>query len=344
MIEKYVIKNTDTLKRWRKFKSQKRSLFACWCFIFILFLSLTAEFWANNKPIVMLYKGDIYFPVIVHYHPTDLNLKTDLSVVHYKKLDFSKKDWVIWPLVTWDPFESNTDVAYYPSKPTKDNWLGTDDRGRDVLARLIYGFRYSIGFALMVWLISYSLGTILGGIMGFVGGKLDLISQRCVEIIESVPFLLLLITLVDLIGGGSHFWVLVILMASFRWINISHYMRAEFLKIKQKEFVAICRVQGMGHFRTMFKHILPNALTAIITLSPFSLANGISSLVILDYLGFGLVPPTPSWGELLSQAEKHFTLGWWLALYPSLALFSTLMIIISIGEGIRVAFDPRHTS
>lgn len=342
MIERF-LKNTETLKRWKKLKSSRKTVIASWIFLFFLFLSMTAEFWSNNKPIVMSYQGSWYFPVFIHYHPSDLNLKTDLNVVDYKSLDFSQSGWALWPLVKWDPFESNTEVEHYPSSPSGDNWLGTDDRGRDILSRLIYGFRYSIGFALMVWFLSYLLGTFLGALMGFAGGWLDLVSQRCVEVIETIPFLLLLITLVDL-AGGAPFWLLVVFMACFRWINISYYIRAEFLKLRKREFVDVCRVQGMKPLRIMFKHILPNSLTPILTFSPFSLAAAISILAILDYLGFGLMPPTPSWGELLLQAEKHFTIAWWLALFPSLALFSTLVILTFIGDGVRNAFDPRKAN
>ena len=343
MIAKYLISNPETAKRWRKLKSGKKFVIAGWMFVFLLFLSLTAEFWANNKPLIMQYEGKWYFPAVVKYHPADLNLKTNLKVVDYRSLDLSRPNLALWPLVEWDPFESNTKAEHYPSPPSAQNWLGTDDRGRDVLARLIYGFRYSIGFALMVWLFSYSLGTFLGALMGFAGGKLDIVGQRCVEVLETVPFLLLLITLVDMMGGAS-FWFLVIIMACFRWFNISYYIRAEFLKLRKREFVDVCRVQGMGPMRIMFKHILPNSLNPLLTFSPFSLAFAIASLAILDYLGFGLAPPTPSWGELLLQAEKHFTIAWWLALFPSLALFTTLMILTFIGDGVRNAFDPRKTA
>ncbi|MYE07430.1 MAG: ABC transporter permease subunit [Oligoflexia bacterium] len=342
MVEKF-LKNTETIKRWKKLKSNKKTVIAGWIFLFFLFLSLTAEFWSNNKPIIMSYQGNWHLPALIHYHPSDLNLDTNLHVIDYKSLPFSKSDWAFWPLVKWDPFESNTKVNHYPSPPSADNWLGTDDRGRDILARLIYGFRYSIGFALVVWFLSYLFGTFLGAVMGFVGGHLDLIGQRCVEIIETVPFLLLLITLVDLMGGAS-FWLLVIFMACFRWINISYYIRAEFLKLRKREFVDVCHVQGMKPLRIMFKHILPNSLNPILTFSPFSLAAAISVLAILDYLGFGLNPPTPSWGELLLQAEKYFTVAWWLALFPSLALFTTLMVLTFIGDGIRTAFDPRKAN
>lgn len=339
MIEQY-IKNTETLKKWKRFKANKKSLIACVALLFILFISVTAEFWANSKPILMFYEGHLYIPSLVHYHPSDLNLKTSLSTVDYRSITLAGKGWALWPLVKWDPFESNTKVAHYPAPPSKNNWLGTDDRGRDVLTRLIYGFRYSIGFALVVCFLSYLIGTFIGSLTGFIGGKLDLIGQRFVEVIETVPVLLLLITLVDLMGGGS-FWLLVILMACFKWINISYYMRAEFLKLRKREFVDVGRLQGLSHLRIMFRHILPNALTPIVTFAPFSIANAISGLAFLDYLGFGLTPPTPSWGELLSQAEKYFTVAWWLALFPSLALFITLMILIFIGSGLREAFDPR---
>ena len=339
MVEKF-LKNTETIKRWRRIKSNRKTVVSTWIFLFFLFLSVTAEFWSNDKPLIMSYNQKMYFPVLVYYHPSDLNLETSLNTINYKDLDFSNSNWAVWPVIKWDPFESNGEVDHYPSPPSSENWLGTDDRGRDILSRLIYGFRYSIGFALMVWILSYALGTLLGAVMGFIGGKLDLLGQRCVEIIETIPFLLLLITLVDLVGGAS-FWLLVIFMACFRWINISYYIRAEFLKLRKREFVDVCRIQGMGRFRIIMKHILPNALNPLLTFSPFSLAAAISVLAILDYLGFGLVPPTPSWGELLLQAEKHFTVAWWLALFPSLALFSTLVILTFIGDGIRNAFDPR---
>lgn len=337
MIEKYLIKNDLTLKRWRRFKSLKRAVAASWVFLFLIFLSATAEFWANSAPIVMSYEGEVYWPLMKTYHPTVFG-QTDTLVTDYRKLNpFS--DWSIWPPVQWNPLESNLKVDSFPSSPTMDNLFGTDDRGRDVLARLLYGFRYSIGFALLVWVLSYSFGIVAGSFMGYFGGWVDLTGQRLVEVFESMPLFLLLITLVSIFGASL--WLLVVFSAIFGWMMISIYVRAEFLKLRKREFVESARALGGGTRRVVFKHILPNALGPVVTFSPFTIAGAITGLANLDYLGFGLPPPTPSWGELLQQAHSHFSVAWWLAVFPSLALFLTLLVLNFIGEGVREAFDPR---
>jgi microcin C transport system permease protein len=230
-------------------------------------------------------------------------------------------------------------VEQFPSPPSQDNWFGTDDRGRDVAARLIYGFRYSMGFAISVWILSYIIGIFAGAIMGYVGGKTDLIGQRVVEVFESMPVLLLLITLVSIFTAGIS--VLVIFTSIFGWMLISQYVRGEFLRLRRREFVEAAQAMGASNFRVIFKHILPNSLGPVLTFSPFTIASLISYLAILDYLGFGLQPPTPSWGELLQQAYSNFTIAWWLAVFPSMILFMTLVVLNLIGEGVRDAFDPR---
>jgi microcin C transport system permease protein len=337
VIEKY-ISNPLTLKRWRRFKSVRRAKWASVFFILLLFVSLTAEFWANEKPIVMMYKGAIYFPVIKTYHPSVFG--RDGFVADYRKIQSEGlMDWVVWPIVRWSPFESNSNVTAFPAPPSSENWMGTDDRGRDVLSRLIYGFRYSILFALLVWALSFSLGTVAGALMGFSGGKIDLMGQRLVEVFESMPTLLILITLISIFGASLD--LLIIFSAIFGWMFISIYMRAEFLKLRKRDFVDAARAMGAGRMRQIFTHVLPNALGPIITFTPFAIAGAIASLAALDYLGFGLPPPTPSWGELLGQAKKNFTTAWWLAVYPSLALFMSLIVLNLIGEGVRDAFDPR---
>ena len=339
MIEK-LIKNPLTLKRWRIFKSHKIAWFSCWLFLFFLFISLTAEFWANSKPLVLYHQGSFYFPIVKNYPPEEFGLK-DQFITQYKSLKLSEPDWALWPIITWDPYESNIDVKKFPSPPSWTNWLGTDNRGRDVLSRVLYGYRYSIMFALCIWFFSYFIGSFLGGLMGYFGGRLDMIGQRLVEIIEALPILIILITLSTVFGRSFIFMVCV---CSFMfWVNISLYMRAEFLRLRKRSFVEASRALGRSHKALIFKHIFPNALNPIITFSPFTLSGFISFLVILDYLGFGLMPPTPSWGELLAQSEKHITTAWWLALFPSLALFLALLSLTFIGNGLRDAFDPKQS-
>lgn len=338
MIERF-IQNPLTLKRWRRFKEIKRAVIACWVLAFLIFVSITANFWANSKPIIMKYNGEIYFPVVKTYHPSVFD-QEGASVTDYRELDLSGENWALWPLIKWDPYEANPHVETYPGAPSKDNWFGTDDRGRDVLARLIYGFRYSFGFAILVWLMSFFIGISAGAIMGYAGGVVDMIGQRLVEIFDAIPTLLLLITLMTIFGASLG--LLVVFSALFGWIMISIYTRAEFLKLRNREFVQSARAIGASHFQIIFKHILPNALGPVVTFSPFTIASGISSLAALDYLGFGLPPPTPSWGELLGQAQNNFTIAWWLAVYPSLALFISLVVLNLIGEGVREALDPRR--
>lgn len=339
MIEKR-IKNSLTLKRWRIFKSRKLSWFSCWVFLFFIVISLTAEIWANSKPLVLFYNGSVLFPIVKNYHPEDLGIKNQ-NVVDYKSLKFSNKDFALWPLINWDPYESNLNVQKFPSPPSSQNFLGTDDRGRDVLSRLIYGYRYSMIFAFSVWFFSYFIGVFLGALMGYFGGLADLLGQRATEIVDALPALIILMTITAVFGRGLFFIVVYFSLVS--WVGISLYMRAEFLRLKKRDFIEASRAQGRGHLGIIFKHILPNALNPIITFSPFALAGFVGALAILDYLGFGLVPPTPSWGELLSQSEKYITTAWWLALFPSLALFSALLSLTFIGNGVRDAFDPKQT-
>ncbi|MBX7230903.1 MAG: ABC transporter permease subunit [Bdellovibrionales bacterium] len=339
MIEK-LITNHQTLEQYRRFKSLKRSVISIWILFFLLFISITAEFWANSKPILLKYNGSWYTPFLRNYHPSQFNI-TDQYVMDYRQLKLKTNDFAIWPLIPWDPYESNTQVESYPSKPTKLNIFGTDDRGRDVLARLVYGFRYSIGYALLVWFFSLAIGTLTGALMGFIGGKVDLVGQRLVEIFESMPALLVLITLVSIFG--ANLGLLVVFSVFFGWMMMSTYMRAEFLKLRKRDFIEAARAQGVGSWRIVLRHILPNGLNPIITFSPFMIASEIYGLAALDYLGMGLPPPTPSWGELLQQAQNSFTIAWWLALYPSLAMILTLTALNLVGEGVRNAFDPRKS-
>lgn len=332
--------NELNLRRYQKFKEQRRSVFAVVVLLIAAFFSFTAEFWSNSKPLVLKYHGTLRLPVLFDYHPSEFG-REDITVMDYHGLAMGEGDWAVWPLVKWDPFESNTKVESYPAKPSQDNLLGTDDRGRDVLSRLLYGFRYSIAYAMLVWAVSVCLAITLGGMMGYAGGWVDLVGQRLTEILNTIPYLFLLIILVSIFQPSL--WILVILTSLFGWMSLAAYVRGEFLKNRKMDFVEAARAQGVGHVRILSRHILPNSLVPVITFSPFIIANHIYGLAALDYLGFGLPPPTPSWGEMLQQAYKYFTVAWWLAVYPSLALFATLVLFSLVGDGVRNAFDPKKS-
>ncbi len=342
MIENRFIKNELTLKRYRRFKRNKLAVFSTLMILALMFFSFTAEFWANNQPHVLKYKGELYLPLFKTYHPTVFG-REDIFVMDYRslELDSNSGDWAVWPLVKWDPFESNSTVESYPSPPSKTNIMGTDDRGRDVLTRLLYGLRYSLIFAIGAWFFAYLIGVIIGSITGYFGGKVDLIGMRSVEIIQTMPTTLILITIISIFT--PNLLVLVIFLSLFDWTKIAMYMRGQFLQLRKREYVEAARAIGSSDSRIIFKHILPNAITPIVTFSPFDIAANISTLAFLDYLGLGLRAPTPSWGELLQQAQKYFTTAEWLVWYPSIALIITLTLLINIGLAVRDAFDSKSS-
>lgn len=337
MIEKFLITNELSRKRWKIFKSSKSSMLASILLLLFVVMTFISPLIANSRPLVLKYSGHYYFPIAKDYSASSFGI-TDTLDVNYRKLELASGDFALWPIVQWDPFESNSFVDSYPSMPSRSNFMGTDDRGRDVFTRLLYGFKYSITYAVAVWFISLAIGTILGGTMGFFGGRVDFIGQRLVEILSTVPSFFLLIILISIFAPSL--WMLIIISCVFSWINISYYIRGEFLKNRNREFVEAARSLGASNRSIIFKHILPNSLTPIITFAPFTIAGEIVGLAALDYLGFGLQVPTPSWGELLSQAQKNYTIAWWLALYPSLALFVVLTLLNLIGQGVRDAMDP----
>lgn len=337
-MERYIITNELSLKRYRRFKRDRVAVVSFWLFMVLIFFSATAEFWANNKPHLMKYDGKIYAPLIFDYYPSVFG-RDDIYVMDYRSLEMKEGDWAIWPVVQWDAFESNSFVQEYPSPPTRYNWFGTDDRGRDVFTRLLYGLRYTLLFSVGIWFATYTIGCLIGAIMGYVGGKTDLLGQRIVEIIESIPLIFVLITLISIYVPSLP--VLILFFALLSWTTISAYMRAQFLQLRKREYVEAAKAIGASNKRIILKHILPNALTPIITFSPFEIANAVAVLAFIDYLGLGLRPPTPSWGELLNQAQKWFTIAEWLVWAPSAALVITLTLLINIGFGVRDAFDAK---
>ena len=301
MIKRF-IQNEASYKRYLRFKQNKLAVFSLLVFLIFNFFSFTSEIWANSRPLIMSYQGKLYFPALFSYHPKKFGIKNSL-VVDYRSFNFSEQDWALWPLIKWDPFEKNENVDTYPAPPSSENFLGTDDRGRDVLTRLLYGLRYGMIYALMVWAISFILGTIFGGFMGYFGGKIDFLGQRIVEVLTSIPQFFLLLIIIS-IFQPSLFW-LILVSCLFGWISISYYCRAEFLKNRKQDYVEAARAIGVKPWKIVIRHILPNSLTPLITFTPFVIASNITVLASLDYLGFGLEIPTPSWGELLEPGPKE---------------------------------------
>ena len=236
-------------------------------------------------------------------------------------------------------FSTQQEQVRFPFRPVRGHPLGIDSSGRDVAARMLYGLRTSLSFGMLLVLATMALGTAAGALQGYHGGKVDLFGQRFIEVWESLPFVYVLILLGSVYGQG--FGLLLAVYAVFNWIGISYYMRAEFLRLRKLPFVEAARVIGLPARAILFRHMLPNALVPLVTFFPFSLVGAIGTLAALDYLGFGLPPPTPSWGELLSQAQE-FPQAWWLVLFPALALFFTMLAGVFVGEGLRAAFDPRQ--
>ncbi|MEO6098649.1 MAG: ABC transporter permease subunit [Fibrobacteria bacterium] len=332
-----------TRERMRRFRKIRRSYYSLWILGVAFFFSLFAGFIANDKPLFMRYDGHTYFPVVKFYPASgfggEYGTEPDYAVLRKDPAFIAKGGFMILPPIPHNPLHTYLDLADTPPhKPSPDHWLGTDNSARDVLARLIYGLRICMGFALLLTLCETILGIIIGGIQGYLGGKVDIVLQRLIEIWSSLPFLYVVILLGATYGTG--FFLLLFIMAIFTWITLSYYMRGEFFKIKGQAYVRAARAAGLGHIRIFFHHILPNSLTPVITLMPFSVVAGISSLTALDFLGFGLPPPTPSWGEMLKQGLDNLHKPW-IAISSVTALFVTLLLTTFIGEGVREAFDPK---
>ncbi len=324
--------------RWSRFKRNRMGVVSLGFFALLIIFSGTAELWSNSKPVYLQYQGRHYFPFLIDYHPTEFG-REDIFIMDYQNLELNHTDFALWPLNPWDPYQSNSALDQFPSPPTKLNIFGTDDRGRDVFARILYGFRYTLAYALGVWILSYSLGIVFGAITGYRGGVVDILGMRMLEIFESMPTLLLLLTMISIFSPSIY--LLIGFSVLFGWMSIATYVRAEFLTLRKREFVDSARVLGVSPWRIVFFHILPNALTPVITFSPFMVAGSILTLTNMDYLGLGLPPPTPSWGELLGQAQKYITIAEWLVWWPSFFLVLTLVLLINIGLAIRDAFDSK---
>lgn len=334
-----------TLKRLNKFKQNKLAYYSFWILIIFYVISLFANFIANDQPLVVRYNGKLFFPVLKFYSGEHFGLSAT-DIPNFKEMaktsEFiqGKGNFILFPPIPYGYNESLLELPDNPpTPPTAQNWLGTDDRGRDILTRILFGYRISFSFALLITFTSMILGIIIGALQGYIRGNFDLTVQRLIEIFATLPFLYIVI----IVGSslGTSFLILLVLFTVFEWVGISYYMRSEFLKLREAQFVEAARALGVKDWKIMFRHMLPNALTPIITFLPFNIIGAMFSLTALDFLGFGLPAPTPSWGELMRQGLANLH-SYWLTLFPAFVLFMVLLLIAFVGEGIRDAFDPKE--
>jgi len=330
-------------RRFARFKEHKRGWFSLWIFLGLFMLSLGAEFIANDKPLLVKYDGALYFPILKRYPETtfggEFPLQANYKGPYIKELIAAKEGWMLWPIIPFNYSSINYDLQVpAPAPPSSQNWLGTDDQGRDVLARVIYGFRISVLFALTLTLVSSMIGVFVGALQGFYGGWVDLVGQRFLEIWSGLPVLYLLIIMASFIQ--PNFWWLLGIMLLFSWMSLVDLVRAEFLRGRNLEYVRAARALGMQNSTIMFRHILPNAMVSTITFLPFILTGAIGTLTALDFLGFGLPPGSPSLGELVAQGKSNLQAPW-LGISAFTVLALMLSLLVFIGEAARDAFDPR---
>ena len=331
-------------RRLDNFMSNKRGWYSFWIFTLLFLISIFANFIANDKPLLIKYNNQIYFPVIKEYSETmfggDFETEADYRDPYVKEL-INNNGWMIWPII---PYTYNTiirDLAVpAPAPPSKKNWLGTDDQARDVLARLIYGFRISILFGFTLTFFSMIIGVSAGAIQGYFGGKTDLFFQRFMEIWSAIPTLYVLIILASIVQ--PNFWWLLAILLLFSWMGYVGVVRAEFLRARNLDYVRAARALGVSNFKIMLRHLLPNATVATITFLPFSLSASVTALSGLDFLGFGLPPGSASLGEMVNQGRNNLHAPW-LGLTSFFTLGLMLGLLVFVGEAIRDALDPRKT-
>lgn len=331
-----------TERRLANFRRNRRGFWSLWIFLGMFFLSLFAEFIANDKPVVVWFDGGVYFPVVQEYAETQFGgefaTEADYRDPFVRDL-INAKGWMVWPII---PYAFDTVIKDLPgpapSAPSIDNWLGTDDQGRDVMARMIYGFRISVLFGLVLTLFSAIIGISAGAVQGYFGGWIDLGAQRFMEIWSGMPQLYLLIILASVVT--PNFWWLLGLMLLFSWMGFVGGVRAEFLRARNFDFVRAARALGVSDRVIMFKHVLPNSMVITLTILPFVLSGSITILTSLDFLGFGLPAGSASLGELLNQGKNNLQAPW-LGFTAFFTLAIMLSLLVFVGEGIRDAFDPR---
>ncbi len=344
-LDKTQLLNLSPAKRaWLRFKNNRRGYYSLWIFSILLFTSLFAEVISNDKPLLIQFEQNYYYPLWNDYPETtfggDFVTKTDYNDPYIKQKITRDNNWAVYPLnhYRYDSINYFAELPN-PARPSAQNLLGTDDRGRDVLARLIYGFRLSVLFALLLTAIGVVIGIIVGSLQGYFVGKVDLVTQRLIEIWNSMPELYLLIIFASIFKPSIG--LLIVLLSLFGWMGLSDYVRAEFLRGRNLDYVLSARAMGVSNSGIMFKHLLPNSMVPVLTFLPFRISGAIMALTSLDYLGLGVPPSTPSLGELLSQGKDNID-AWWLSMTTFSVLVGTLMLLIFIGEALREALDTRR--
>jgi microcin C transport system permease protein len=330
-------------RAWQRFRRNKLGFYSLVLFSLMVVLSLFAEVLSNDKPLVVRYNGEYYFPLVKDYPETafggDFSTPTDYLDPFIERKLTANGNWALYPPNRYGPKTLNYFASKpNPAAPSSENVFGTDDRGRDLLAQLIYGFRVSALFGLALTAIGVLIGVLTGAVQGFFGGKTDLAFQRFIEIWGSMPELYLLIIFSAVFSPSVA--LLLILLSLFGWMGLSDYVRAEFLRNRQMDYVRAARALGVGNGRIMWRHILPNSMTPVVTFLPFRMSAAILALTSLDFLGLGVPPGTPSLGELLSQGKANLD-AWWISLSTFVVLVATLLLLTFMGDALRDALDPR---
>ena len=340
-------RNPLSLKRWQRFKSIRRGYWSALILVVLFVLSCFSELLVNSRALIVSYDGQWYFPTYGKVIPgTAFGLDYPYET-NYRQLQqqFSETgNWVLMPVVPYNPFEISSRTDEFPPHPpsfSERHYLGTDPVGRDIVARLVYGFRIAMLFSMILLVCNYGIGVILGCLMGYWGGWFDLLFQRVIEVWSNIPFLYVVMIIASIVV--PNFWLLIAIMVFFGWMQMTWYMRTATYKERERDYVAAARVMGASTWRIIIQHVLPNTVSIIITFIPFSIAGAITALTSLDYLGFGLPPPTPSWGELLKQGTDNLQAPW-IVSSVVIALVVLLTMITFVGEAVREAYDPkRHT-
>lgn len=327
-----MIKKNKSTGYWqitfRRIRRNKLAISGGCIIILLFFIAIFANFLANDKPLLLKMDGNWYFPIIFNY--------PELRNIDYRKLD--SDSWVLFPLIPYSATANQLDKILEP--PSREHWLGTDENGRDVLARMIHGTRVSMQVGFISVGIAILIGIYLGSLAGFYGGIIDNLISRLIEVMMCFPFFFLVLTVMAFLEPGIN--KIMIVLGIVSWPTVARLVRGEFLKLKNEEFVIAAKTLGASDRIIIFRHILPNALAPVLVYATFGIAGAILAEVALTFLGFGVQIPTPSWGEILSQGEKYIQLGWWLLVFPSLAIFITVFSYNLVGEGLRDSLDPRQ--